>query len=357
MSQGYAAKYFESTSLTSMGATVCLSWKAMLFRSRILWELRRVAHSLGWMEKLCKSVKRQRAAWSTALEVFGLSYEQHIVESQKAATARGVASLPAPSADDSECMVEYAVSTAGLAVILLHTCVSRHAKKDREVALHVFAMWFSMVISGARAKELASHDISADLQDQCQSKPHGHDSCSHIRSWSKACAGAGESPPQMLLVKTLVRAYTLSAGGCPALQGWLRQRLAVICEEFSGCMDGVGESDPLKAMHLRGAKRRLRVDKDFKEAVVSTVIRCKRSRTSAAWLRAQGEFHDNLAAAWTEKSLCETLSASRFAFSQGQVFSIAGDCSRVGKPAEETYLAAAYCVDTKLAVWLIPQAS
>lgn len=125
---------------------------------------------------------------------------------------------------------------------------------------------------------------------------------------------------------------------------------------FHERMDDIGQADPLKALHPMGSKRKMRVDSDFKEAVVSTVVQLKRSRTSSAWLRAQGEFSDKLAAPWTEKSLCASLSASWFAFRDGHIFPVAGDCSRIGKPAEETYVAAIFCPDVQRAAWAaVPQ--
>lgn len=355
MAASYAAKYVDASTLTPSGSSVHISWKACVFDNRIVWELRRIAHSLGWSEMLCRLVKRHKAAWQTALSHFGLAYESEIVESHRSVAARGQRGA-GTNQDGIDCaMVEYCVSTTAATVILLQCCMTRHKKQDREVALHVLALWFSTAIAGEAAAAMISEPPPADLCEQCEARIQGCGECSHMRSVVDAADMNSGGAPQTSLARHLVHCYSFAAGGCPALLGWLRNRVFAIADKFREHMDDIGQADPLKAMHPRAAKRRMRVDSDFKEAVVATVVQLKRSRTSSAWLRAQGEFTSNLAAPWTEKSLCASLSASWFAFREGQVFSVAGDCSRIGKPAEETYVAAIFCPDVQRAVWAVPQ--
>jgi uncharacterized protein YbjQ (UPF0145 family) len=104
---------------------------------------------------------------------------------------------------------------------------------------------------------------------------------------------------------------------------------------------------------MDGTQPRPKQDEDYKRHIVEEALASKRARTGG---QADGLAHPSAAARWNDMATLLHQSAALQQFKATQILSFIGDASRIGNPAENTEVMAAWSPDVGAAVRLPQQA-
>jgi hypothetical protein len=347
--QLWTPRYLSAAGLHADGGAQGLTWKAWHYQDgHVMWELRRILKDIGYAnQEPWQVIRDQKEMWALALERCGVPWDTSFKASRYSALSQGAAS------HDEKVRDEASVSTQALTCLLPFWYNYRRRRADQAVTALCAGLFFGKLLSPDTAKGIMT--VAPVTYGLCGGKADEHGKCCHMRSWHEAAAAYGEAP-QHILSKLLLLAWPF-LDACPAILCKFKSMVKEIAPCVEAGLEEATHSDPMKADHLegRGPKRR-RYDEDFKHCVVATCLEKKRARTSAAFLKATASAAESNATGWVETDLAHAIAASRLDCRPvGAVMAIA-DCTRIGKPAEETLCIVVWTGHSDKCAILPPQA-
>jgi hypothetical protein len=342
-SMQWTPHYLKPPADTFDGETLLGQWKASEASGRVFWELRRVVDTLGLRTKLCKLVSTQGHLWKEALEAAGFAWDSHVKASRHAAQASA-------SATDALVRDEYGITTEALLMILLFWTGFQRDPGPPRAVLRTF---LRRALPEAQPAQLCFRSIPESCFSMCRAGVvEGSPYCSHCRQYLAACTGHASMHWH---AESLLQLFVFS-GGCSALARWLGCLVAQFAALVVAHLDMFTTTDALKASHLQGPSKKRRIDEDFKQVVSENVLKEKRATSSAAFLRAAGEIHDSSGRQWDEKMLARYQGDCWASMASSECVVLAQDASRLGEPAEETLMQAAFSPGVAIGCWFPPQA-
>lgn len=328
-------RFVRIGSLDVSGATVDGRWKAILFESGVVtWELRHIV--LDYLNgarkhlELAKLVKYMRGVVSVHLDILGVSFDSVVIPSLKSSVQRGDEALENPLIK-----AEWAIKTIGVVALLVVVVATSHARDRRERADALLRGWLAKCLSLSDSNPQRILGLLKGCASLCAMEPDCRGLCCHL-AFVVPDGGVADDTRWRFMVSVLVHLYGISKD-CPAAVAAQSQICQAIAEQIDARVENLDvESSALKVDHLRGSKRKLRVDDDYKREVSTVIVAAKRVHSGAQYLRATDEFPESSARRW-ESSYVLQYRAATIKMCEGcDLIWIASDASRVGQPAEET---------------------
>eukprot|EP00971_Amphidinium_carterae_P093839 1856802-Amphidinium_carterae.1 len=175
------------------------------------------------------------------------------------------------------------------------------------------------------------------------------DRCSHVRQLLHVIentAGDTVYSTDVFRLQLLV----LGMAACPVAKSTLHALVLLLAQSIDRACQDAPPSRPIKFIrHLFARKRKMRVDEDFKRAMVVSEIqsgRIKSSGSGAVAFEAAKSLTGGVRR-WTQKHMQQYLHSLRATFSSCPTVVIATDGKRVGNPAEmtEVFICCSSCTD------------
>ena len=331
-------------------------WKAWEHTDgSVWWQLDDVFKALDICqgnELMCDWLRRRLPSFDNAWGDAGMVKECAYRPSQKSQDANAKFAGK-PVAGEASLHQSHTMSTKGLLVFLRHcTIYLRGGSKARAIA--VLSCWLQLMLpasaAGAIGPAIQSHaqHCGSDAQDGI---------CHHLRHCNELAAKrptpqatACEFTHQLqLLTHVRLAAKACYAAVVEALASQINanwQQVALTTDPLTGARAG-----------MDGAQPRPKQDEDYKRHIVEETLASKRARTGRQAVQADGLAHPSAAARWNDMATLLRQSAAFQHFKTAQTLSIIGDASRIGNPAENVEVMAAWSPEVGAAVWLPPQAS
>ena len=293
-------------------------------------------------------VKDQKPLWAAAFGQAGLDVDEHIKSSGKHPTAH---ELPM----DDKTKEEFSISTQGLLCPTQFWHDFRRGKSDRDLVRSCLDIFLGQVFSPGEAT--ATCEVEGSHCSLCQERVVIESGmCCHMQDWHAAAAEASQGvAPQRGLTSVI-----LAAGPrlhlCPAWGAHATACCSGTADFIEASLDSRSHSNPMKTKHMEGKTKRMRYDEDFKHCVAAKCLEEKKARSSGAYLKAHGSAPVTNVPHWVEADLCNYTGACRLAFQRASAVCVAADCTRIGKPAEETLRIVAWSPEIDRRAILPPQA-
>lgn len=356
---GYEVRFAPCSAVTASNEVAQREWKAHVYDDgAIYWEVRRfiLAFLAGGRKdfEVAKILRAARGPLTTVLEEWGLSLDNEILPSFKAASCRGEATML-----NAKGRGEWTSSTPGALAWLLHLSCASHRAKSKEQAK---ALLRGFLVAFASPASAAAHSMAEDIKQalsSCQQPPQGHwGSCCHLRIAIDAMLTAGPAGQMWTnLTKALQHIY-LARPVCVASRRLLAGVLQRLCQDVDGKVSDMQPPKNFSSFSMpQGRKRKLRIDEDYKRYLVSEAVAAKRAHCGAQYAKTTGDVHPETARKWDEAHMANYIAAAWHTMGSSTLVSLACDASKVGNPAEETVMFLAWDMESNKAVVLPPQAA
>ena len=353
-------RYFAFTGNDSTGARLDVDVKAWRHADdSVWWAVNSFLSStgldvLGPEDSFCLWYKKKKGQLGHALAQGGCQLEEHVRAPRRAlqAQAREHGQTYEPPAIGHD---EYHASTRGLLLMLtfLQAHVRSHPTRHK-VAL-CLQVWFEALVPAEAVGTLALQAIPELTMRACPL--FNGDPCRHIRQCLRRLEATGSS------VQARMRDHVLDlwelSSSCQSCKARLSEVVASLSDHMDSHLEaGAYTMNPRKRREQkpRAGARRQRIDEDYKRAVVEDTVSSGAARTPRALMKADGIAEPDDVAKWTELHTLQRQSAAWLTFRNVQHLGLCGDASRLGNPAEETLMMAAWSGDASRGCWLPPQA-
>lgn len=324
-----------------------------------IWEVRRILIMLmprrgGF--KVGAVLRRDLAPFREQLALIGFDPEQHIAPSTRA-VRHGFNRSDSNVRDDAiadDIKDEWSCSTPALLLLLLWWTVNRKMVREKKLGASILVAFIKSLAAAAALTEIVDIDISyieADARALCAMEPVSADWCCHTSSYATALKPSAHGCIWGFTVAALHKMFGLALQ-CKAMELALQRivrRIAVAVD--SGIIRGDWNHDPLRAdAILRGVKRNLRIDEDYKRAALRASS-SGRASSSRVLMRALGDVDPSLCLYWSKAELSSVVVCGWMTFSNIRTLCIAPDASRFGNPAEDTLAIPIYSPDCDFGHW------
>lgn len=337
-----------------------LEYKAWKHPSdRVWWQLHGVVDAIGVCDgktTVSDWFKDRMAKWRAAWHCWMLDPSDAYKPSHRSEQASAKHEERAIILDDERHHV-LTLSTAGL-LVFLHTCacVLKSAKHRSRAKASLEAFLKKCLHLGGNLEEWLS--VPAAIAGSCSDSRPGQQ-CLHLADALGRARASGS--PHLQVVALLFHLGAVSTL-CDAARQW-GARLLLEAKDIinESVMDVAYTNDPTKANTLRGSGSRKRTaDEDLKLAISTDVLQRRRSSSGYKLLKAiDSGLCPKSAYAWPDKHALEYQASSWLSASSATTVTVALDAKRLGCPAEETEVAAAWVhhsLGTDFLSWLPPQA-
>lgn len=363
--RSYTPVYFESQLSDGTVSRILFKAKALVYTcGRTFWELRRVLlafhHDIKNI-KVCKLVKQHAPGWQLLCGQLGFDWKVHFRASARALRAcvddRGEMQDRPMEVVDEYTRDEAVVSTEALVAILANWACFRRSVKDRELGKDFLVKLFARVLTPEQILAYPLADAATDARAHCV-VPEGAVCCMHLSpidfGWAARRRGDAHAALVALLLALASHSSVCEAARCIA-SGLIRW----VGVDMHKSLPSAGDDDATKQPHLHGAKRKMRVDEDYKVAKMVRSTTSGQTATSAQALAADRDFaHESMGRFWAEQHLSRHV-AKLWSLTDGRhlsgVHCIVEDGTRLGSPAEETQIYGYYNFSARAGGWLLAQ--
>jgi hypothetical protein len=339
---------------------ILLCWKAWRYAEHglLFWEARRVMHSLFGNEqlKLCKVLKVSKAVWTTLIEACDYKYEDLLKPSLRAAAdalARSSAD-PDPRHDNEFIRDEYSMdSRAVLLALLAEVSVARSSPAKKQRATSIMTCFLSWVLPVAHIRDFDRAASLVEVRGDCPVQT-ANGFCIHVDPTTDYAAEGGVHRTIVGDMLALARTALI----CPSSAGLLRALLQWFAKSAFDTIQGLASADALKQPLLRCAPGRLRrVDEDYRHRLMTSSVVKKHANSGAQAMAVDDdvEHPQNLNRAWIGtrtrtylQSCWEDVDDTPL----DGIISLAEDGSRIGNPATDTVVFAAWLARRDRGLWL-----
>lgn len=276
--------------------------------------------------------------------------------SRKALRARKRLQMPELPENPEQVREEWLVSTSGLALIMVVIATIFRKRAHKAAARGLLQALLAALLDGDCVTKHPSLQLDVATLRQCDAFSNQDDPCCEHMKLVFAALGNASAAAQARLADALLVAGPLVAI-CPATVAWLSAALAAFSEDIAeaiprkACKGDVLQS---RAACRNDEMKRRRIDEDLKKAVCTDMVvdgRADQARDGARLMGLGGA----TAAKWDEKELLNYQAACwKLCERSGCSLSVALDGKRIGQPAEETEVVAAWTWPQQVAFWLPP---
>lgn len=343
-------------------ATMQLKAWRYLAAQRCAWEARRVMSELYKDRKDFKVCRLMSAFAHDAAPFFqalGLCPDAHIFHSGRAEAERVAKGLPPVSNEHQQFIrQEFSMSTGGFLIYLLYEASLRKTAAHKRLA-KALLLGFCQPWLTPEALQIVDWDSVWDKQvASCCEHDIGGGVCKHIqRAPRMPRQGKGGAPDYLEAMLTFF-GQALVCGGAAA--GLLRL-VRFLAEAAFSDLPARSSCDPYNQDLLRGKKRQLRADEDYKHHVLVTLPRSRQIVAGSMALACDTQIRDeSRGRVWLSQQLNSMLNSAWHQLEQHGALrgplSITEDCARLGNPAQETAVMAVWIDELQCGRFLPPQA-
>ena len=318
------------------GSRVELEYKAWRSQGRILWEIRRTLPSIGLLSysantEASERIRNSLDVWAKVWELLEFSVDACYVRSRK----KVLYTQGSTPADLVNAEQEQGFTTLGLLTFLLFSRASRRNKTQREKSRQVLALLLletllPVSIDGFRARRPPLYGSCGEdvLGDRCAC-------CRGLHEQLDELASGG--PPRTLRQHFSWFQNCDCVAVLPGLRRLLVDMADAIDENVTNWGDRRLENGGILSFYDGGAPdKRRRIDEHLKariarEHTLAGQVLLGRSEATSSDLRK-----------WLVKDLCNCRAAGALLLSPGGALWTALDAARVGRPASELLLHAAW---------------
>ena len=275
-----SAHWIDFSGQDNNGKHVLFAWKAWRYsngdENMAAWEARRVATSLlgsasGTINRL---VRKLFEAWEPYLVALSKDPAEHLFRSQRSEVFRVRRGCAKTSAElEPFLRGEWSASTCGIIIGLLHESVKRKKHDQRKKALAVMESWFRVFMNPDTEPALDFGEVwSPNVVELCKSGDPHRLTCRHARQ-------PFQKPPASAFVNQLIEIMVKLFNSMLVCEACAAALLALV-NFCARCIDdnleAASKIDALKQPLLRGAKRKLRLDEDYKVYMMETLVSRRR---------------------------------------------------------------------------------
>lgn len=249
---------------------------------------------------------------------------------------------------------EWMLSTAGCGIVLLYGCFAFREKSKKRLMKGLLCTLLEALLNPEFLEDSGVAMMDLGSLCQCRAYRQGAESCPHLRGAVKQLRREGTAP-QRKVALALEEAITM-VDVCPPSCHWLRRAILAVRNVVDAAAPSMAfTQDATKAESTRApGKKRRRVDQDLKHAVINDMIVSGRAKSSHAAARSLGDVVAKSTDKWDDRASL-LYQAACWASCQGlRALSVAVDAKRLGQPAEETEVFAAWAWPQDVAMWLPP---
>jgi hypothetical protein len=337
------------------GVLVSLRLKTILWSadSTRFWEIRNVLHRVLFRRSsldVARFIARELSPFFDEFEHFGLAMLVDFKPSLRSAQSRSDDSY----AEDSKVRHCAMLSTAAFVLLLLHLREKRRCADERECCRMLLNTLIAEIADRDSCIEflddasILARQVVGDCGDSVGGQP-----CIHmLNSW---CSPEAVPDDHGACVASRLFVAYGARDTCGAMGHTLAPMLSGLAVLLDECVPRHEyPDDPLEVSLLRGKKRLLAVDEDFSQAM-SAAVHAGRAPHCAALARSTLKIGVKSASNFSGRQLCLVQASAHLTFAVGGDLSVALDASRVGNPAVETMVLAAYSTVADRGVALPPQ--
>lgn len=354
-------RYIRVVLLERDGHRSSIDLKAWSFEDgpHAVWELRRFLRLLmpnRGRFKVGSLLHRDLSDFRTFAGQVGLCIDRGIRPSVRASASAGSAGSSDDTIAAEELRDEWSMETPIVLLLLVWWSAQRRMSREKELGKQLLDAWLRTLTGAGDLRGLRMHSLDANIRSCCGAPPVEQGLCCH------ANALAATSPPAPQACAWTSAIHMLQALFGMALQcAALARKLGEVCRSLAVFIDhgvhtGGWCSDPLRAEAiLRGVKRNLRIDEDYKRAAMRA-SESGRAHNSRALMRALGEVNPSSSASWCQTELANYIAAGWMTYEGAMTICIAPDASRFGNLAEDTLAIPVYSPDAGFGHWCPSQA-
>lgn len=316
------------------------------------WECVRIAqvvHPKRSKLDFCRLVSRDYGDFFGDFDSFDLSLSDDFKRS-----ARSLARRAAAQESDEKVRSQACMSTKGMLGFLMYLSKGRRCVTERALAAGLLRGLLGSIFDIDSGIELLD-DLAVipwEIRQLCQQRSL-NDRCEHLQLTFLSVGDFGEDAGKALADRFMLAFSARSQ--CGAIAAWLPIALGGLAQAVEARVQELDfPADVLKELvPLRGQKRLLNIDEDLQSAMRSAV-RDGRAVHVSALARATQKVSPKTATVFAVRFLAESVCAARLALAEGDL-SLASDASRVGNPAVDLLVLAAYSHNSDRGFALPPQ--
>ena len=216
----------------------------------------------------------------------------------------------------------------------------------------ILELFFEKLVAAEYLGQCLATNIPIDLASNC-SEFDGQ-TCCHMRNVTQMTRMRDRAPQQKLNV--VWKSLHLVVQDCATA-------VHIACDMVKDLAKNMSEMIPkaaftedaskLTAVTMQARSKKRRIDEDFKNHVVATMVQSGRSRNTRACLRSAAVCSDKIALVWEHKRMLKYQSEGWSMCENGiRAISVAIDGKRIGQPAEETETYACWVWPQNKSLWL-----
>lgn len=320
----------------------------------VQWELRSpFRYILGKpLVRVAQLVRVSLAPCWRFLQQSGCDEENLVRHSHKSASAQ--------RDDDLEGLdKEFTASGTGFVGMLAWMCQCRRLHAEQVRANNLLVSFLRHFINDPRAVLQLCKQVPHAIRVQCRAGvDERSDMCTHVTSFGRRVSTGGQDVDEHERVAQWLVAFveTLTETPCRALGSCFRHMIDGVSAAVVRYIDGRAAPSikELEQNVLEGPVRKLRVDTDFKLAVLSKVAKKDRMMITSV-LSDYGDATTAQTAHWLTEYLHSYVMAMHQRFAEARSITLTPDASRLGNPAEETVVYPIYAADLGVGGWCAPQ--
>jgi hypothetical protein len=302
--------------------------------------------------RLAQFAQRTAEPCWACLVTLGWPREEHVLPSCKAASAKGIAL-------NSNFEQEFVVSTAAFVLLLFWLIQHRRALMQKQRSKQFAIAFFACFVVNIKEVMSDTRTISPEIADLCIVDVDPRlGFCKHVVNFSQGMVGADEDQSDVcrLIERGSAIVDALHKEDCASLRQVLKRLVLKVADECRANITDTGEPTigQLRENVLRGTKRSLRVDSDFKRAVIKKVASSDRMSIMQIDGR-DGEACCRDTIHWLSEHLQSYIANMHATFSKVKSLTLTPDASRLGNPAEDMLVYPAFSADLNRGAWLVPQ--
>ena len=343
------AHYATFVGTDDAGDRLELKWKAWQFDEpqAQTWELRRLLGCLFAERANRKTndlVKTGMPIWRPLFLACGLAQHEAVFPSRQAEAMRlKDGGVPLPPGLAKYIMGEYSASCHGTILILLAESSWRqkltHKSKAKAMLEAFLGPWLGMDTAAALDFSAVWSTTVADLCELCL--PGGR--CEHMTTQVVPPAPGKHFVEQLV---GLMLKLCSAALDCKAASQGLSELLGQIASAAYKVLPTISSTDPSKQHHLRGSKRSLRFDEDYRVHVMRTLPQKRQVMSGAHATRVDLEVQESRSRDWESKEVNTYLQSmweqvGQHGHLKGPI-GMVEDGSRIGNPSQETEVMAVW---------------
>jgi hypothetical protein len=350
--------YWKGHVALPTGKVVATDWKCWRLQSGLVaWELAGPIYDISKSTaKVCRQLKEESAHIEFACQVLGAPKDSHVWPSRKAASAhaRSLGRDACEAVSAGPFQQEWSISTLGLLQLLLVWALNKKTLASRILAKCVMTSWLAVFIEPlAAALHAACQGCQAAASHLCQLGRDADGLCMHMRGILADACASGPDLDAVQLTELLCKLFSISQS-CTSTVAWYRQLMSTLSATIDTNVHG-GRLDvtaDITRHRIGPSGRKRRLDED---ACLQTALGLNHSHPCSSAAGRHNGVATSTASSFDRRGLVAYMLAAPGHFEGVRHLCITTDGSRVGQPAEETNVYAAWSPDCSRSAWLAPQ--